>query len=289
MPHNPLQKSIPCFARSDVKDVEYKTLAGRIVYEKYPKGHVFYKKGGADESGIYFVHSGKVKMDSMKAEVTEGGYFGVTDTILSDVNNANAVATEDCEVGYLSKLAIKTVISQLQRLEEGSKKQMKTMSSVITEYIPLESLKKHRILGCGTFGKVWLVTKGDSDESFALKIQKKRALIEHQQVEGVMREMNVMATLDHPFVLKLVSVYQNPDSVLMLVRLVQGGELYGVMKKARKNILPERDSKFYAAGILEGLSYMHSNSILYRDLKPEVCTRRNHYFLSFLCVTRILS
>jgi len=55
----------------------------------------------------------------------------------------------------------------------------------------------------------------------------------------------------------------------MLVKLIQGGELYSLMKRHRKNILPERDAKFYASGILEGLSYMHSFNVLYRDLKPE--------------------
>ena len=33
--------------------------------------------------------------------------------------------------------------------------------------------------------------------------------------------------------------------------------------------LHERDAKFYVAGVLSGLSYMHTRHILYRDLKTE--------------------
>lgn len=231
-------------------------------------GQSFYNKDDTKGSGIYFVHDGKVKMGT--EDVTNGGYFGVKDTLFGDTNIGDAVAIEDCKVGYLSKAAIISVIGEIARVEEGSKRKPLRMISTVADVISLDKLKKHRILGVGTFGKVWLVTNGDSSEAYALKIQQKRVLLQHQQVEGVLREMKVMGQLNHPFVLKLVNVYQNSEQILMLVKLIQGGELYGVMKRAKRNILPERDAKFYASGILEGLSYMHSNQILYRDLKPEV-------------------
>lgn len=263
-------KGIPAFHRSDVKPTEYKALTSRIVYKTVLSGEKFYSKMSTEGSGIYFMNSGKAKFEGSTTEVTEGGYFGVTDTLLKDENHNTAYAEGDCEVGYLPKDAVESVIVQLSRIHAGQNRKMyKQSPSSIMQAIPLRNLKKHRILGVGTFGKVWLVTNGNSKEAFALKIQRKRTLLQHQQVEGVLREMRVMAKLDHPFVLKLMNVYQDAESVLMLVKLIQGGELYSIMKKSRRNIVQERDAKFYASGILEGLSYMHSYSVLYRDLKPE--------------------
>ncbi len=240
-------------------------------------------------AGIYFLHTGKAKVKGSNREVTEGGYFGLIDTILAEKNDSTLCAEGNCEIGFLSKEAIESVIVQMSRIYEGSKRKplKKSQSTILQQAIPLQALKKHALLGIGTFGKVWLVTNGTSQEAFALKIQRKRNLLQHQQVEGVIREMKVMSKLDHPMVLKLMNVYQTSGEILMLVKLIQGGELYSIMKRHRRNILPERDAKFYASGILEGLSYMHSYSILYRDLKPEV-NNISPFLAYILCVFALL-
>jgi serine/threonine protein kinase len=48
--------------------------------------------------------------------------------------------------------------------------------------------------------------------------------------------------------------------VLVLNQVIHGGKRKG---------LPEGEAQFYAAGIAEGLGYMHRRGYVYRDLKPE--------------------
>mmetsp|Transcript_12874 Transcript_12874/g.24175 ORF Transcript_12874/g.24175 Transcript_12874/m.24175 type:complete len:152 (-) Transcript_12874:1311-1766(-) len=78
-----------------------------------------------------------------------------------------------------------------------------------------------------------------------------------------------MRQLHHPFILKMVSVHQDEKTIMVLLNLVQGGELYSIMKKSKDSILTKREAIFYASCILEALHYMHTQTIIYRDLKPE--------------------
>ena len=94
-------------------------------------------------------------------------------------------------------------------------------------------------------------------------------LIQNNQASGVVQEKDIMAQLKSPFIIRLVHTYQDSQRVYMLLGLVQGGELYSVLHKSTFDGVPEKSAKFYGAGILEGLSFMHRRRILYRDLKPE--------------------
>jgi serine/threonine protein kinase len=84
-------------------------------------------------------------------------------------------------------------------------------------------------------------------------------------------EKNIMAALHHPLLANLVDSYQDDQFVYMLMGLVQGGELQSVIHDYQKGRhgLAEADAKFFAAGIQEGLAFLHRRGYVYRDLKPE--------------------
>jgi protein kinase A len=105
--------------------------------------------------------------------------------------------------------------------------------------------------------------------TFALKIQCKKELIKHGQAAGVIREKNLMASIDHPFVIKLVNAFQDSHNLYMMMKLAQGGELFSIIHTESSDGVPEKAAKFYAANIYDGLMHMHSKNILFRDLKPE--------------------
>jgi len=60
-----------------------------------------------------------------------------------------------------------------------------------------------KILGSGSFGKVYLVKKKDTGNLYAMKALKKRALIIKKQLRYAITEANVMKSAKHPFIVGL--------------------------------------------------------------------------------------
>lgn len=182
------------------------------------------------------------------------------------------VITEEVILGRLTLANIESVIQDLHRLGCRRKKNYKRKGRK-DEDEPVESLDDlefHRLFGAGTFGRVWIVSPFGKKIPYALKIQCKRELLDQRQAGGAQRERAVMAKLDHPFVCKLVNTFQDEACIYMLLQFVQGGELLNLIQGGDVyGGLPESAAKFFAAGILEGLTHMHQRQIVYRDLKPE--------------------
>jgi len=134
-------------------------------------------------------------------------------------------------------------------------------------HIDCKNLKRHKILGEGAFGQVWLVSDAD-EQPYALKVFSKYDLIVEKQVETVLRERHIMSQLSHPFLCQLLSADQDANLIYMLLDFHAGGELYSVIER-HQGPLPEKQVVFYTACIADALYYMHGRNIVYRDLKPE--------------------
>ncbi|CAO1301760.1 unnamed protein product [Diamesa hyperborea] len=84
-------------------------------------------------------------------------------------------------------------------------------------------------------------------------------VVKSKQVEHVKNEKNILTELsqkNHPFI-----VY------LYILEFINGGELFSFLRKAKQ--FENHTAKFYACEIISALDYLHSLSIIYRDLKPE--------------------
>jgi|EP00927_Polykrikos_kofoidii_P067026 protein kinase A/protein kinase X len=124
-------------------------------------------------------------------------------------------------------------------------------------------------VGTGTFGRVRVAKiKGSSDRTpFALKIMKKSEVIRLKQVEHVRQETQILSMIEHPYVVNLLSTFQDEKRLFILLEYVNGGELFSYLRKEGR--LPNDDARFYAGEIVLAFEYLHSMHIVYRDLKPE--------------------
>lgn len=141
-----------------------------------------------------------------------------------------------------------------------------------------KNLRMQRVLGEGQFGQVWLVStegkKAENGVPYALKVQSKYEIVEEDKVLCLLREKEIMMSLDHPNIIKLEESYQDIHFVHFLMEFPQGGELWSLMHPSTDEeilsiCLPEAQAKFYSLSVADALAYIHEKGIAYRDLKPE--------------------
>mmetsp|Transcript_12069 Transcript_12069/g.22591 ORF Transcript_12069/g.22591 Transcript_12069/m.22591 type:complete len:706 (+) Transcript_12069:140-2257(+) len=131
----------------------------------------------------------------------------------------------------------------------------------------LDSFKLIKVVGKGSFGKVFLVREIKTQEMFALKVLRKDNIIKRNQVEHTRTERSVLGYVNHPFIVGLKMAFQSKEKLFFVLDYCAGGELFFHLCKVGK--FSESRASFYAAEIVLALEYIHQLDIVYRDLKPE--------------------
>eukprot|EP00981_Chlorochromonas_danica_P000138 scaffold39_cov176-Ochromonas_danica.AAC.4 len=124
-----------------------------------------------------------------------------------------------------------------------------------------------KVLGKGSFGKVFLVRSHGLSNVYAMKVLLKSEVMRRQQVEHTLTERYILATIRHPFVLSLYCAFQTKQKLFMVTEYCPGGELFFHLKRLRK--FTEGMMRFYCAEVALALAHLHAHNIIYRDLKPE--------------------
>ena len=281
---------VPVITNSQFQPHELARLTDRVKEVNYPPGTVLAQEGQPFDHNLYIIRYGSVAIakDGNILTKSDNDYFGEDSVKEADDAPSKYTITVQTEtsVGVLSKQDIQRIIGPIQRLGRPPAGHGQKGPD-----IRFKDLVKFRILGVGTFGKVWLVSHKRTGTPYALKVLGKREVIGHHQVEGVMREKNLMASIRHPFVVDLVTTFQDERNLYMLIGLVQGGELFSIVHTEVRDGIPNGNSRFYAACILESLAALHRRDICYRDLKPEnvLIDRRGYCVLVDLGFAKVVT
>merc|ERR1711972_271807 len=82
-------------------------------------------------------------------------------------------------------------------------------------------------------------------------------------------ECEMMAQIDHPFMVYLVKTLETPRHVYMLTELITGGDLFSAVKQITQGGLRSEHARFYTGCLALALEVLHGKGIVYRDLKPQ--------------------
>lgn len=124
-----------------------------------------------------------------------------------------------------------------------------------------------RAIGKGSFGKVCIVQKKDNKKMYAMKYMNKAMCIRKDAVRNVFREVEILSSLDHPFLVNLWYTFQDEEDMFMVVDLLLGGDLrFHIQQEVR---FEESHIQLYVCEIALALDYLRKKYIIHRDIKPD--------------------
>ena len=124
-----------------------------------------------------------------------------------------------------------------------------------------------RLLGHGTFAKVYHARNVETGKSVAMKVVGKEKVIRVGMMEQIKREISVMKMVKHPNIVALHEVMATKSKIYIAMELVRGGELFN--KIATKGRLREDLARLYFRQLISAVDFCHSRGVYHRDLKPE--------------------
>ncbi|XP_066144580.1 calcium/calmodulin-dependent protein kinase kinase 1 isoform X1 [Euwallacea fornicatus] len=155
-------------------------------------------------------------------------------------------------------------------------------------YDQLNQYKLMDSIGQGSYGVVKLAYNQEDDTHYAMKILSKKKLFKKSGIFGrlppkkegrsnsspvnnpldkVYREIAILKKLDHPNIVKLVEVLDDPDEdrLYLVFELLDRGQ---VLEVPTDHPLDEEKAWSYFRDVVLGIEYLHFQRIIHRDIKP---------------------
>lgn len=123
-----------------------------------------------------------------------------------------------------------------------------------------------KLLGQGTFAKVYHARNIETGENVAIKIVDKEKVLKVGMIEQIKREISVMRLVRHPNVVQLYEVMASKAKIYFVMEFVRGGELFNKVSKGKLRVEVARK---YFQQLICAVDYCHSRGVYHRDLKPE--------------------
>lgn len=134
-----------------------------------------------------------------------------------------------------------------------------------------EMFKPIRKLGKGNFATVYEAERVTDGVRFAVKaFSKQNSYSAKNGKESLVNELAVLRDINrqpHPNVLKLEAVFESENSIYVVLELLPGQTLFQAIQE-RKGHFSQDEVRAITSGLLAGLSHIHANRVMHRDLKP---------------------
>jgi calcium-dependent protein kinase len=124
-------------------------------------------------------------------------------------------------------------------------------------------------LGKGNFGIVIKAEEKLTGQIRAIKIiNKQRLETMDADLNLLANEFSILQELDHPNIVRLYEVYEDPKYVYFVMEYLQGWSLFDRLT-SEEHMLTEDNNREIFYQLIKGLQYLHKNGVAHRDIKPE--------------------
>uniref|UniRef100_A0A7N0RE01 non-specific serine/threonine protein kinase n=1 Tax=Kalanchoe fedtschenkoi TaxID=63787 RepID=A0A7N0RE01_KALFE len=123
-----------------------------------------------------------------------------------------------------------------------------------------------KLLGHGTFAKVYHARNVSTDQNVAIKVIDKEKILKGGLMAHIKREISILRRVRHPNIVQLFEVMATKAKIYFVMEYVKGGELFNKVAKGR---LKEEVARKYFQQLVSAVEFCHARGVFHRDLKPE--------------------
>ncbi|KAL2539409.1 putative serine/threonine protein kinase IREH1 [Abeliophyllum distichum] len=174
-----------------------------------------------------------------------------------------------CELVDDDKVDItSTVIDEEAPLEDDVVRSLRTSPIHSTkDRTSIDDFEIIKPISRGAFGRVFLAKKRTTGDLFAIKVLKKADMIRKNAVESILAERDILISVRNPFVVRFFYSFTCRENLYLVMEYLNGGDLYSLLRNL--GCLDEDVARVYIAEVVLALEYLHSLSVVHRDLKPD--------------------
>ena len=138
----------------------------------------------------------------------------------------------------------------------------------LNNFTPVLEYNNPKIIGIGSYGKVYLYRNIMNNKLYAIKHLNKMILCKSiHTIKRIYDEINIQSRIYHQNIVRLLNVKENDDSIYLIMEYAINGSLFNYIRK--KKFLTEEESFRFFSQIINAIYFLHKNDFIHRDIKPE--------------------